>query len=54
MSTENGSRLFFVYHRGSQLPDEVVAFGQQSVDTSLAFGNIRTNIELAVDAHVID
>jgi len=55
MSTEKGSRLwFFIYHRGSQLPDQVVAFGQQGVDASLAFRNIWTNVELAVDPHVID
>jgi hypothetical protein len=55
MSTRNGLRpLIFIYHRGSQLPDEVIAFGQEGVDASLAFRDIWTNIEFAVDAHVID
>jgi hypothetical protein len=38
----------------SELPDQVVAFGEQRIDTALAFWDIGANVELAVDPHIIN
>ena len=47
-------RRFLVRHSGPQLPDKVVAFSEQRIDTALTLGNIGTNVELPIHSHVIN
>lgn len=48
-------RLGLVLGYGSaKLPDQVVAFGKQSIDTALTLGDIWSNVELAIHPHVVN
>lgn len=48
-------RLGLVLGYGSaKLPDQVVAFGKQRIDTALALGNIWPNVELSIHPHVVN
>ena len=48
-------RLGLIVGNGSsELPNQVVAFCEQRVDTALAFWDIRADVELAINAHIIN
>lgn len=48
-------RLRLIVGNGSsELPDQIVAFSEQRVDTALAFWNIWANVEFAINPHIIN
>lgn len=48
-------RLGLIVSNGSpELPNQVVAFREQRIDTALTLWDIWTNIELAINPHVIN
>lgn len=46
--------VLLFYKRCAQIVHQIIALGQERVDTRLAFRDVSSDVELTVNSHVID